>query len=260
MGLDVYAGQLTRYYGRSWDTIVQQQAKETGVKCILTVVGGEEIKPVEDQNEIAGIRETISGWLNNVADGLNITQPRPLWDETKECGYYTDKPDWDAFNALIMLLSCCALKSPLPEFIEGGFCAYDEPVVKEAMEKGINSSLLSGVELWLPIDARMIFSGPNPNGDEASMSTVSLLKKELDDLNSQLWQADEATILSWRDDKYYFPVNIKKPKPLFGIFLKKHKKSKAKYRTEDLAQCAFSVLYQAILFAQQNHVPILLDY
>ena len=33
MGLDIYAGKLTRYYSRNWKTIVQQLAEENGQKC-----------------------------------------------------------------------------------------------------------------------------------------------------------------------------------------------------------------------------------
>ena len=32
MGLDIYAGTLTRYYSRNWKTVVQQWAEENGLK------------------------------------------------------------------------------------------------------------------------------------------------------------------------------------------------------------------------------------
>lgn len=35
---------------------------------------------------------------------------------------------------------------------------------------------------------------------------------------------------------------------------------KEKYRTKELAQCAYSMLYQAVCFAEEHQVPILLDY
>ena len=105
-----------------------------------------------------------------------------------------------------------------------------------------------------------IFIAAYPTGNEGSISTVSLLKKELEELNRQLWKADEATILSWRNDKYYVPVKTKEPKFILGFIRRTNKTPKEKYRTEDLAQCAYSMLYQAVRFAEEHRVPIVLDY
>lgn len=263
MGLDIYSGKLTRYYSRNWKTIVQQQAEERGIKCELVCFAGE-IKPVEDKKEIDQIREIVVEWIDSIADGLpqiaDMPLPRPLWDESTECDYYTDKPDWDAVGALKLLQACLSLNRPLPEYVENGWNAYKEPVVKEAVSKRIANSLLSNVDLWLPIPDKAIFVAIYPTGKEGSISTVALLKHELEEINRQLWNADEATILSWRNDKYYFPVNIKEPKPLFGFIPRRNKKSKKIFRTEDLAQCAYSILYQAVRFAEEHHTPILLDY
>lgn len=128
------------------------------------------------------------------------------------------------------------------------------------MSKKIVNSLLYNVDLWLPIPDNAIFIAAYPTGNEGSISTVSLLKKELEELNRQLWKADEATILSWRNDKYYVPVKTKEPKFILGFIRRTNKTPKEKYRTEDLAQCAYSMLYQAVRFAEEHRVPIVLDY
>ncbi|MDE5728286.1 MAG: hypothetical protein K2H94_09240, partial [Duncaniella sp.] len=118
----------------------------------------------------------------------------------------------------------------------------------------------SDVALWLPIPDKAIFITSYPTGNEGSISTVSLLKKELEELNQRLWKADEGAILSWRNDKYYVPVKENKPNRLLGFIRKTQKTPKERYLTEDLAQCAYSMLYQAVRFAEENQVPILLDY
>lgn len=87
-----------------------------------------------------------------------------------------------------------------------------------------------------------------------------MLKHDLDELNQKIWKADEATILSWRNDKYYNPVKQKDPRLLFGFIRRGNKTPKEKYRTEELAQCAYSMLYQAVNFADKHQVPILLDF
>ncbi|MDE7116424.1 MAG: hypothetical protein K2O56_08365, partial [Muribaculaceae bacterium] len=114
------------------------------------------------------------------------------------------------------------------------------------------------VGLWLPIPDKAVLIAPYPTGDEGAISTVLLLKQELEELNRQLWHADEDTILSWRNEKYYVPVKLKDSKRLFSFI--SGKREKEKYRTEDLAQCAYSILYQAVRFAEEHQAPILLDY
>ena len=101
----------------------------------MTDGDGNEIKPVEDKAEIEDIRTTVTKWIDNIAVTIDMPEPSPLWDETSECDYYTDKPDWEAFGALIMLQACLALNRPLPEYVDSKWNAYDEPVVKEAMSK-----------------------------------------------------------------------------------------------------------------------------
>lgn len=260
MGLDIYSGKLTRYYSRNWKNISQQLAEEKGYKCVMTDGDGNEIGPVEDKAEIDQIRETVIQWADNIAANINPPFTVPLWDETIECDYYTDKPDWLAFGALVMLQACHYLNRPLPEFVENGWNVFEEPLVKEAVSKKIANSLLADVYLWLPIPSDIIFVTAYPTGNEDSISTVSRLKQELDELNRHLWKADEATIFSWRNNKYYVPVTSKEPKLLFGFIRMKNKTPKEKYRTEDLAQCAYSMLYQAVRFAEKHQVPILLDY
>ena len=260
MGLDIYSGTLTRYYSRNWKTIVQQLSEENGQKCVMTDGCGNEMKPIEDKAEIAEIREIVIRWADNIAANIDLPIPAPLWDETADCYYYTDKPDWEAFGALVMLQACISLNRQLPEYVESRWNAFDDPVVQEAVSKKIVNSLLSDVALWLPIPDKAIFITAYPTGNEGAISTVSLLKQELENLNQQLWNADEATILSWRNDKYYVPVKQKEPNLLLKFIRRTDKTLKEKYRTEDLAQCAYSMLYQAVCFAEEHQVPILLDY
>lgn len=260
MGLDIYSGTLTRYYSRNWDTVVQELSEENGLKCVMTDGCGNEVQSIEDDAEIAEVRDAVTIWADNIAANLRPPIPSPLWDETAECDYYTDNPDWEAFGALVMLQACVSLNRRLPEYVESGWNAFEDPVVKEAASKKIVNSLLSEVALWLPIPADVIFITDYPTGDKGSISTVSLLKQELEELNKQLWNADEATILSWRNDKYYVSVKQKKPNLILRFIRRANKMPREKYRTEDIAQCAYSILYQAVRFADEHQVPIVLDY
>lgn len=261
MGLDIYAGTLTRYYSHNWKNIVQQIAEENGQKCIMTNGLGNEIKAVENKEELIEIRGIICQWIENLAAGfeqIDIPMPHPLWDEINERDYFTDKPGWEAFGALVMLQACHLQNCPLPEYVKDGWDFYKEPVIKKCMSLETDISLLSDVTHWLPIEDKSIFTINLPNGDEARVSTLPLLKEELEELNRQIWKADEQTILSWRNDKYYIPIKQKESKPLFGFLIRK--KQKTKYRTEELAQSAYSILYEAVNFAIKHKVPLLLDF
>ena len=261
MGLDIYAGTLTRYYSRNWKNRVQQIAEANGQDCMMRDEDGNEIKPVEDAAEIMEIRDIVCQWAEELAadiERFDPPMPHKLWDENNESEYHTDKPDWEAYGALVMLMACRLHDCPLPEYVENDWKAFDQPVVKKCISQKINISLLSNVVIWLPIEKESIYTTVLPNGEEANVSTLLLLKQELEELNRQIWKADEPTILSWRDDKYYFPVKQKKSKPLFGVLI--FNKKGDKYRTEDLAQCAYSILYQAVNFAIEHNVPLLLDY
>ncbi len=50
-----------------------------------------------------------------------ITQPgrSPTpWPEDNEKPYYTDKPDWDAFGAMLLVAACHTYGEPVPPTVE----------------------------------------------------------------------------------------------------------------------------------------------
>lgn len=196
---------------------------------------GNEIKPVEDKEEIEQIRNMICRWADLLATNIEPPLLSPLWDERSERDYFTDRPDWETYGALVMLQVCHLQNCSWPEYIESGWNVFDEAVVKKAISQKIVNSLLFDVSCWLPIPIKSVFVTTLPTGDEA-------------------------TILSWRNEKYYVPIKQKEPKLILGFIRRTNKTQKEKYRTEELAQCAYSMLYQAVNFATEHRVPILLDY
>ncbi len=53
MGLDIYAGTLTRYYSHNWKTIVQQWAEENGYTFNRITPDGE---PADNEEELSRLR------------------------------------------------------------------------------------------------------------------------------------------------------------------------------------------------------------
>lgn len=89
------------------------------------------------------------------------------------------------------------------------------------------------------------------------IATLGGLRKELERLNGMTWQANEDTILSWTDTEGY---------PLDGTVGADGQYSKAdipehtQYDTQSLAKLAFSMFWRAMRFAEEQQVPILLDF
>lgn len=81
MGLDIYAGTLTRYYSHNWKTITQQLSEENGQHYKQVDENGNEIKPVDDISEIEQIREVICQWSDDLASNIDTSLQTPLWDE-----------------------------------------------------------------------------------------------------------------------------------------------------------------------------------
>ena len=51
MGLDIYAGTLTRYYSHNWKTVVQQWAEENGYTFNRITPDGE---PADNESALIG--------------------------------------------------------------------------------------------------------------------------------------------------------------------------------------------------------------
>lgn len=257
MGLDIYVGTLTRYYSGNWKLINQQIAEQEGMSFSIRTPEGEYTPPAHNQEEIEEIQNTIEEWQTYLLDSMPKDYKETMWDENMTKGYFTDKPGWDAWEALAIFQYATLLNNPFPKtFCENMLGKYS--LLEEGEEKGIQSSLMK-VQLWLPLKHSIMFSFTDPMNKDATMATVSFLENELIELNNTTWKADERTILSWRNDEYYNPVKEN------NIFLtrlshKKNKNNVPTYYTESLAKCAYSILYQAVKFAKDNNVPIVWDY
>ena len=103
MGLDIYAGTLTRYYSHNWKTVVQQWAEKNGYTFNRITPDGD---PVDDGEELspAEVLAAVENWRDQILAAIARPGQEPYtpWPEDNEKPYYTDKPDWDAFGAMLM--------------------------------------------------------------------------------------------------------------------------------------------------------------
>lgn len=255
MGLDIYAGTFSRYYMRNWKTITQQFCEENGMEY-------SQIHPTnyeENKQSAAETERTVKQWQEQLVNALKCSgvEKAKVWQEDADNKpYYTNKPDWDAFGALLLFAAGKLLKVSSPKDYKKN---TDYNQVLKIMgiynTKYRQWSLFSDVCHYVPIEDRLVFKYPLPGGQESMLSTVACLKYELEKINEAGWQADEATILEWANTEGY-PAEGQ----MVGNGLLRLLPKRKVYSTESLAKFAFSILWQAVLFAEKEEVTIVLDY
>lgn len=253
MGLDIYAGTLTRYYAHNWKTVTQQWAEQNG--C-----GFQRIAPEEGWEKLspAQIQKSVEAWRDQILNAITGPNQKPYapWTEDNKKPYFTDKPDWDAFGALLLVAACHVYEDPVPFTVPKDWKFMEHPSIKRLSEDGEKFwSLFRGTDWWLPLPDSMLFRVPLPTGDQRMLATTAILRDELKRINAMVWKAQEDTILSWsRTEGYPADGSIGVGG---GITMEKEH---LQYDTQSLAKFAFSLFWQALKFAEENQVPILLDY
>ena len=130
MGLDIYAGPLTRYYSHNWKTVVQQWAEENGYTFNRITPDGE---PADNEEELspAEIQAAVEDWRDQILAAISQpNQPHYTpWPEDNERPYYTDKPDWDAFGAMLLVAACHTYEEPVPLTVEKDWDFGEHPSI-----------------------------------------------------------------------------------------------------------------------------------
>ncbi len=196
MALDVYVGSLTRYYAGDWENVVERADRERGA-------GASVRRPREAASrarESGSIQATVLSWREALAASLGDSMPSPLdWDETPEAPYFTGRPGWDDFGALVLWAAYAehpALKRPdlLPEEWD------DDPALVHCNAAGFRSRyshLVRNVELWLPGPFEFTFEGEDVDRRRIVVGSAATLVRQLADLNDATWKAAEVDIVSW---------------------------------------------------------------
>lgn len=250
MGLDIYAGTLTRYYTHNWKTVAQLFAEENGIN--FQTIRCQQ----EDDLSSEELKEIVIQWRDTIIKGLNLN-PIPLWNEDFDITpYYTAKPDWDALNALLLYIAAKYTEKEVPKTIQKNFDVYNHPIVKEFIEsKDFLLSLFDGNGWWLPIEQNIIFNYVLPNSQKSPLSTSTLLLEELKRYNTFEWNANRETIISWSSTEGYPADSTYNKESGFSDIVVNEI-----YKTESLAKFAFSILWQAAEFSIQHGVVIVFDF
>ena len=130
MGLDIYAGTLTRYYSHNWKTVVQQWAEENGWGFQKITPDGEAADNEEEMSP-AEIQAAVENWRDQILSAISRPGQEPYapWPEDNERPYYTDKPDWDAFGAMLLVAACHTYGEPVPPTVEKNWDFGEHPLI-----------------------------------------------------------------------------------------------------------------------------------
>jgi hypothetical protein len=193
VGLDVYVGSLTRYYAGDWELATARVARELGTKFEVARTDN----PPDAIRDPEQIRPIVIEWRKKLSESLAGSLANPLdWVEESDAPYFTDKPAWDGYQAL--LLWAAYEEHPelrIPAHLPANM-SEDMAIVLSTSEhyKTHYPTLLSDTRIWLPIDFSFFFRAPDCAGREVMIGSSFSLSRELDNLNKRTWNASEAEL------------------------------------------------------------------
>jgi hypothetical protein len=239
VGLDLYAGTLTRYYSGHWETIVQKDGRATGEPTLVVRPPGSwiDIDPARTRGRVLEWRSRVSSDLAAVA-----ALPEPLdWPEDMEQPYFTDKPDWPCFGAMVLLAAYTEAgelpPAQLPE-------AWEQDPTLRRLEAATNSGAevryphLYFVEWWLPVADLAIFNTPSPIKKPIRVGSLHHLIHHLHDLNRRTFQSRAHELEPFR-------VDVPSPDD---------------HSLEALASAGLAITLHVAANALRHRLPMLLDY
>ena len=79
----------------------------------------------------AEVQAAVENWRDQILSAISQPGQPPYapWPEDNEKPYYTDKPDWDAFGAMLLVAACHTYNEPVPSTVEKDWNFGEHPLV-----------------------------------------------------------------------------------------------------------------------------------
>jgi hypothetical protein len=197
-------------------------------------------EPKDRVKEADRIRPVILAWRRKLGEALGDRVPAGLdWNESNAAPYFSDRPGWDAFGSLVLWAAYSehpSLRCPadLPEEWD------DDPALVRSNDNGFTSRyghLVRNVELWLPGSFSVTFEAEDASGRKTVIGSAAMLGRQLGELNGATWKAADDAIAAWRRRPLDDNADL-----------------------EQRAQFGFAVLSALARLANENKLPMKLDY
>jgi hypothetical protein len=189
MGLDIYVGSLTRYYAGNWQTIVQQFAAQNGIP--VTIVRPKSsrqglfrrlIDRLRPKGEVAAAR-AVRRWQKKLQRALH--KPDLDWNEDPDSQYFTDKPAWDCYSALVLWAAYDELPRAKQRATAQDWEKDSAYLTNRMNPKARYRHLVANTEFWLPVDFPDPIRFTSPAGDSVVLGSSVRLLGELHELNER---------------------------------------------------------------------------
>ena len=255
MALDIYVGPLTRFYTGRWKSIITQYREGFDPNCLVLDGGLDRLADLQVEtpeghvqimetkvnrkylSPLADAGQKIENWRQSLNEALAARLKEPLdWPEDNDGDYFTDKPGWEAYGALMLW----AAHEEHPEF-ETPEILPEDWVADPAHELSLPEDSLTRYptllrcDFWLPGEYSFTSQGKAPNETDVTFGFSAALRDELVELNARTWCADE--ISGWL---------------AYG--------KKREDGLEDCAKFAFAVFYALAGIANKYNQPMVLDW
>jgi len=216
VGLDIYAGPVSRYVGGGWSTIIEQAGAASGMP-VVTIRPGESLGDVLDRAlsqrdgqghgpieiNVGSVGsfgspppQPIEGWKAAIMRQLGINEE---WDDKPDGEFYTDKPGWEGYGAVILLAAYDEQPALAPgakvkrlvgtrtvAAVAPGDFGEAEAFKAASASPARYPTLLRGAEWCLPVvGGPVLFAAPTPRGKQVTMGHVDRLLDELMALNQR---------------------------------------------------------------------------
>jgi hypothetical protein len=257
MGLDLYAGTVTRYLTGNWQTIAQ---REFGARIIYA--DGE--APWIIHNEAVA---TVSAWKEYLRSAFKEFADLS-WNESEEAPYDSDKPDHEGRQALVLWTAYIHrpdLQRPKSRIVD----SESDPAYEQAVDQKYYFGPMAVLEsqVFIPSPVPFWTFGKNWNGDDCAIATTAQLRAALDFVNSNSWRAQRDDFKQWRLDG--LPTDAVYEEVERRSFWPWRKNPVKKYIKKDLpppgdwfqqaAQHGYAIYFSLLEFSEQHGVPILVD-
>ena len=196
MAFDIYAGGFARYFAREWENVMQKTARERGMPYQM-------IRPDGDAGPAKweDVQEGVQNWRAAIIQGLRDNAPADLdWDESRNAPYFTDRPGWDGYSALVLMAACAACEEPLPEKLPAE--ALASPVIERVNAPNFQAGYrsITQVQLWLPGSFNFGFEFVDLCNQKIFIGSVENLVKSLDALSQKGGFTEEEKATALRDN------------------------------------------------------------
>lgn len=252
MGLDLYAGSLSRYHSADWEIEAVRAMRAMGVGSEVRYTDGPPVRPSKDT---AGAMVAL--WRRNLElKYAHIIKQGLKWVEIDSMPYFARKSDYDGRRALIL----AGAYAEHPELTRPTQLpsTYDEDPAYAEISKDYTGSIVSILEchMFLPSTENFLIAEPDAIGVMRYTTSTANLAGALRTVNQAHWRADDARIEAW-DKRGALTQRV--------VTIKDGKATKVEeiLRPEDsfvhAAQFGFGIYNTALRFSRLHNLPIATD-